>query len=224
MYTREWQDRGESGAMMSLRDKAYYAIKNKILRCQYESNGFLNETALMEELQVSRTPIREALTRLEQEGLVTVLPKKGVMVRTLTINEINQSFEARMLLEPFIIRKDLKYLDLKKLHEIRDKSEELIESAPDPEQFALLDDRFHRLLAQGCSNLYFRNMLAHIFDQHMRIRVLSGSDIWERHKEAAKEHQKIIDLIFMGERDKAGDAMLFHLKGSRETALRSLGK
>lgn len=40
MYTREWQDRGESGAMMSLRDKAYYAIKNKILRCQYESNGF----------------------------------------------------------------------------------------------------------------------------------------------------------------------------------------
>lgn len=224
MYTREWQDRGESGAMMSLRDKAYYAIKNKILRCQYESNGFLNETALMEELQVSRTPIREALTRLEQEGLVTVLPKKGVMVRTLTINEINQSFEARMLLEPFIIRKDLKYLDLKKLHEIRDKSEELIESALDPEQFALLDDRFHRLLAQGCSNLYFRNMLAHIFDQHMRIRVLSGSDIWERHKEAAKEHQKIIDLIFMGERDKAGDAMLFHLKGSRETALRSLGK
>ena len=68
---------------MSLRDKAYYAIKNKILRCQYESNGFLNETALMEELQVSRTPIREALTRLEQEGLrpdvVTVdPPRKGI--------------------------------------------------------------------------------------------------------------------------------------------------
>ena len=208
--------------MANLRDKAYYAIKNKILRCQYENNGFLNENALMQELEVSRTPIREALTRLEQEGLVTVLPKKGVLVKPLTISEINESFEARMLLEPFIIKKDLKHLDLSALHQIKEESTNLISSKPDPEQFALLDDRFHRCIASGCSNMYFRMMLNHIFDQNMRIRALSGSDIWERHIEAAREHIKIIDYILNNNCDRAGDAMAYHLKGSKEMALNSL--
>lgn len=61
---------------INLRDKAYNAIKDKILTGRIGHSDFLNEGELMKELDVSRTPIREALSRLEQEGLVSVLPKK----------------------------------------------------------------------------------------------------------------------------------------------------
>ena len=69
----------------------------------YKPNSFLNEADLIQEIDASRTPIREALNKLEQEGFVKIIPKKGVMVTGLSLTDINQTFEARLLLEPFII-------------------------------------------------------------------------------------------------------------------------
>ena len=60
----------------SLKNKAYNLIKTKIVNCEYPPNSFLNETLLMDEIGSSRTPIREALSKLEQENLVRILPKK----------------------------------------------------------------------------------------------------------------------------------------------------
>ena len=73
------------------------------MTCEYKPNTFLNEASLIQEIDASRTPIREAPNKLEQEGFVQIIPKKGVMVTGLTLQEINQTFEARILLEPFII-------------------------------------------------------------------------------------------------------------------------
>ena len=93
---------------INLRDKAYNAIKDKILTGRIGHSDFLNEGELMKELDVSRTPIREALSRLEQEGLVSVLPKKGVLVKPLTVSDISQGFEVRTIIEPYIIETYLK--------------------------------------------------------------------------------------------------------------------
>ena len=60
-----------------LKTFAYTSIKEKLLHCDYEPGSVLNETALCQELKISRTPIREALNRLSQENLIQVLPKKG---------------------------------------------------------------------------------------------------------------------------------------------------
>ena len=65
---------------LSLKQMAYNSIKEKILNCQYMPNSFLNEDLLCEEFGVSRTPIRDALSRLEQEHLITIMPKKGFFV------------------------------------------------------------------------------------------------------------------------------------------------
>ena len=88
---------------VSLKQQAYTTIKNKILTCEYMPNSFLNEDLLCEELQVSRTPVRDALGRLEQENLIKIVPKKGFFVTPLSIGEINMAFEARLLIEPYII-------------------------------------------------------------------------------------------------------------------------
>ena len=61
----------------NLKNKAYSVIKERIISCQYKPNSFLNEADLIQEIDASRTPIREALNKLEQEGFVKIIPKKG---------------------------------------------------------------------------------------------------------------------------------------------------
>ena len=87
----------------NLKQIAYETIKRKIIHCDYMPNDILSEMMLMEEIDASRTPIREALNMLSQEGLVRIIPKKGIMVLPLTMKEVAMTFEARMLMEPYII-------------------------------------------------------------------------------------------------------------------------
>ena len=72
----------ETQAKLSLKLQAYQYLKTKILNCEYRPNEFLNEQKLCAEMgNISRTPMRDALGRLEQEGLITILPKKGRLVK-----------------------------------------------------------------------------------------------------------------------------------------------
>ena len=125
----------------NLKNKAYQIIKERIMSCDYKPNTFLNEADLIEEIDASRTPIREALNKLEQEGFVQIIPKKGVMVTGLTLLEINQTFEARILLEPFIINNYMNRIDRNALIDIQKTSEQLIQTVPSaktPEDSATL--------------------------------------------------------------------------------------
>ena len=74
---------------MNLKTQAYNTIRQKIVTCEYAPGTFLNEELLTTELGLSRTPVRDALSRLEQEGLIEIKPKKGIIVMPLSINTIN---------------------------------------------------------------------------------------------------------------------------------------
>ena len=82
-------------------------------------NSFLNEDLLCEEFGVSRTPIRDALSRLEQEYLITIVPKKGFFVAPLSANEINMVFEGRLLIEPYVLLNYCKDFPADKLERLR---------------------------------------------------------------------------------------------------------
>ena len=91
----------EAQAKLSLKLQAYQYLKTKILNCEYRPNEFLNEQKLCAEMgNISRTPMRDALGRLEQEGLITILPKKGLMVSGIT--EELEHF-VQMMHEPDVI-------------------------------------------------------------------------------------------------------------------------
>ena len=95
----------ESQAKLSLKLQAYQYLKTKILNCEYRPNEFLNEQKLCAEMgNISRTPMRDALGRLEQEGLITILPKKGLMVSGITEEDVHSMFEMRLLVEPYALR------------------------------------------------------------------------------------------------------------------------
>ena len=88
---------------INLKTQAYNTIRQKIVTCEYAPGTFLNEELLTSELGLSRTPIRDALSRLEQEGLIEIKPKKGILVMPLSINTISMIFEVRQLYEPYIL-------------------------------------------------------------------------------------------------------------------------
>lgn len=133
-----------------------------------------------------RTPIREALNMLSQEGLVRIIPKKGIMVLPLTMKEVAMTFEARMLMEPYIIEHYSQYIDPVKLLELRNQTEEILQTDiadnEHAERCCDLDDELHRTIADACKNKYLSMNLSSIYDQNMRIRILGERNIWERHK------------------------------------------
>ena len=85
---------------ISLKEKAYLYIKDKILSCEYKTGYFIDEKILIEELSASRTPIREGLSRLEQEGFVQILPKKGVVVKDINLRDIAEIYQISNKLIP----------------------------------------------------------------------------------------------------------------------------
>ena len=72
--------------------------------CEYAPNQLLSESLLQEELGFSRTPVREAISRLAQEGLLKVFPKRGIVVSGITVSDIRMIFEVRTLVEPYALR------------------------------------------------------------------------------------------------------------------------
>lgn len=210
----------------NLKQIAYETIKRKIIHCDYMPNDILSEMMLMEEIDASRTPIREALNMLSQEGLVRIIPKKGIMVLPLTMKEVAMTFEARMLMEPYIIEHYSQYIDRGKLQELRRQTEEILQTdiadSEHAERCCDLDDELHRTIADACKNKYLSMNLSSIYDQNMRIRILGERNIWERHKVAANEHLELINYIESGDIASAVAAMRVHLIHSKEAAFESL--
>ena len=89
----------------SLKQLAYETLKRKIVSCEILPGSTLTEDMLCEMLNASRTPVRDAVSRLEQEHLVSIKPKKGIRVNRVSMNSIKELFEVRCLLEPAAVLK-----------------------------------------------------------------------------------------------------------------------
>lgn len=210
-------------AKISLKQQAYITIKSKILSCEYSPNSFLNEDLLCEELQVSRTPIRDALGRLEQEHLIKIIPKKGFFVAPLSIGEINMAFEARMLIEPYILLNYCKHMDAEDLQllysNIKVSRAALV--SDDYRKLFELDDDFHKVILKQCNNHYILQTYKSVHDQSCRLRILSGRYDDSRLNATIDEHMAILDNLAKRELDAAAKAMEVHLINSKNSCFQA---
>jgi len=206
---------------IKLKTRAYTTIKDKIISCEYAPGLFLNEELLSTELNISRTPIRDALSRLEQEGLITIKPKVGITVKPLTIKDVTLCFEIRMLYEPHIIRHYGSSLDEDEL----EKYFKLFsypgakEKAYTDNEYYQLDTDFHQMIIDICPNHYIKRRYSLIQTQSERFRFMTGNISEDRLKQTFKEHCDIISACLLKTWDKAAEHMLFHLKESKENTL-----
>jgi DNA-binding GntR family transcriptional regulator len=194
-----------------LKDKAYGVIKRKIVRCELMPGAVVDQNALMEEIGVSRTPIREAVNALEREDLLVVMPRRGVIVAPISIGDVSQIYTVREAIEPLIAKlatpvaeKDM----LAKFHKVftKDKydTDSIIES----------DFQLHFYLAERTKNRYLIRLMEGVLSQNMRIVAL-GARIHDRLRASNDEHAKIIERILARDADGAAEAMREHIASAK---------
>jgi len=207
----------------NLKTLAYNTIRQKIITCEYAPGTFLNEELLTTALKLSRTPIRDALSRLEQEGLVEIKPKKGITVTRLSISDINMIFEVRNLYEPYILETygDLMPPDkLEEYYSIFSHTGADSECFQNNDSFYELDSAFHLMIVNSCPNSYMRQNYGLILTQDARFRYMTGNVSNARLEDTFKEHLDIIRPCLQRNWTEAADKMRYHLEESKKATFR----
>lgn len=206
--------------MENLRTRAYTEIKKKIINCTYAPGSFLDSIFLAQTLNMSRTPIREALTMLEHEGLVKIVSQKGIMIQNITLKNVRDVYATREIIEPQMILCYGKDISRETLEECRNKlSIDLGHLTL--EEIEELDDLLHKIIMKASDNSYIIMLFQSLCDQNRRIQYLTGS-LTERREKNQNKHIQILDLMLEGKFEKASDLMKRHLRESREEAFRAL--
>ena len=209
----------------SMQAQAYQFIRDKIARCEYYPNQLLSESQLQKELGFSRTPIREAIGRLTQEGLISVYPKQGIMISGISMVDIHHIFEVRMLLEPYALRHCHNRLDLEKMLKYSSFFHEYCEGGMTSElDFYKVDDDFHSLILASMDNEYLIWLYNRIRTQNIRLRVLSGKFVDSRLLRTMQEHAEIADACLDRNWEGAALAMERHLVNSKSSSLDTILK
>ena len=209
----------------SLKQTAYEYVKEKILSCEYRPGVFLNENQLCEEMGgISRTPVRDALSRLEQDGLVTIMPKRGVMVTEMRISDLNRIFEVRALLEPYALRKYGSRMDMDAMGRIyaQLRAPEAWEKEGDAEamkNYYARDNEFHDIIISAMPNPHLRLLYETVGNLNRRFRVLTGNEVKDRVQKTNKEHLAIVEACIRQDWEAAAQAMQEHLEVSRQASM-----
>ena len=214
------QDRPKK-AHSNLKQQIYCDLKDKLIHCVYPPGTVLNEMILTEEYGVSRTPVREAVSQLELDQYVTVLPKKGIYVRDLTIDDALHIFQTRIEIEPITLKLAQPYLNIEKLLEFRSRFER---KEDDLEHAYELDMAMHLYLIDCCRNTYLINMMHRLFEDNTRMIIYTGQNKLKIHN-ARAEHIEILDsLIAMRDPEECAALMRSHVGTCRTAALQYFGK
>ena len=196
----------------SLSKHAFLQLRENILNGTYPSGYALIETKLAQELGVSRTPIREALHQLEQEGLAVSLPNRGVVVKTPSSEDFEDIYTVRQLLEGQAARwvcERARAEDIDQLGEIIVLME-LYTNRNDSKNLARLDTEFHNLLYDACDSRILKQTLQtlHANSIYMRSKNLNSH---KRATQSFKEHRAIYEAIVRRDADTASDLLTQHI-------------
>ncbi len=203
---------------MLLKDTAYQKLKESILSGQFPPGSFLAERQLTGLLGMSKTPIRAALEHLESEGLVSVSPQQGIVVREISPREIFDVFDIRYALEPHVARSLGERHSPEHIEKLRSHLavQEVVYAQNKVLEATRLDREFHMLLCQLHGNREIIRVMDQIWDKIFRevVRILSQKH--HRMQASIVEHQAIVDAIASGNGDTAQKQMLEHINRTKQ--------
>lgn len=201
---------------MLLREVAYEKIKEGILEEKYPPGSFLSEKELIEDLKMSKTPIKSAIVKLEAEGFVTVSSKRGIVINDLTLDVIMDIYNLRIALEAFNCEQIAKRNSNHAFQELEKITEEMevAVSELDVKRFAEKDRTFHMLLSKLAGNNEINKILMNYYDQLFRISLKHLNKAPERMVKFYEDHKKILELLKNHDSGSA-EAMKSHLEDSK---------
>jgi DNA-binding GntR family transcriptional regulator len=196
---------------------AYRQIKEKIITVQMQPGAVIRETALMEELGLGRTPIREALKRLESENLVVSTPRRGMSVADIGITDLTQIYEIRVELEALGSRLAAQRITPEELEELRCLVAEYRQVDKGDKNLLLeLDCRFHALIARATHNNFLHNELDIFHNLALRIWHLALAYAQPEDLNVVA-HLDILDAIEAHDVQRAGETMRKHIEHFHKT-------
>jgi len=211
------------GSYLSLKDRVYQNIKFQIIRGTLKPDTRLPEEELSKAMNISRAPIREAFNRLEKEGFVTIIPRKGAAVSKITTQIIEDIFEIRESLESLAVKKSIGKISIKKLEEVGDGFKKFINKPTNAEnciQYLALDKKFHDLLSQNCGNKKLIELLVNLQEQIHWLRNISLKRI--TFACSIKEHLAIIETLKKNDEELINEALLQHLERAKRSSLEEI--
>lgn len=201
-----------------LKLQAYQIIKDNIINCTYAPGAIINEELIREDINVSRTPIRDALSRLEQEGLVKILPKKGIIVSEMTVKDLNMLFESRNLVEPYVLRHYGNRIPQETYLKYYRMYQDYLNGKITTYSYTDMDESFHQMFINASENSYFLNLYSTIESQIRRTRVITGKASHDRLIATVNEHLAITDAALKNDWKVAANAMQMHLNMSKNAS------
>jgi DNA-binding GntR family transcriptional regulator len=206
----------------SLADQAFEDIKEKILKLYFLPGQYLNEGALCALLKVGRTPVHQALQRLQHEGLVEIMPRKGVIVQPGSISEILKILDSRATIEADLARNAAAHANAKETEALKALARAGIGNgqASQLESFIEADRAFHRKFAELAENPVLSEIALSLHERSIRYWYLH---LWQTFdgKASVREHSAIADAISKGDGEAAAKAVRAHIESLRNRLMRA---
>jgi DNA-binding GntR family transcriptional regulator len=201
-------------------------LKEDILLNKYKPGAELQIDKLSRKFGVSTTPIREALVRLEGDGLVVSIPNRGVQVAPISLGDVRNIYEVRRLLEPHAVKIVARHCEEEEVEALYEKLVKLTEGPTDLTTYINADLELHELMFRYLSNTLLKDILDQVDQHSIRVRYLVESSADELRLEVVelvtKEHLKILDAVRKRDEEKAAAATLQHLTNAEARTLQTL--
>ncbi len=183
---------------VSRKEEAYALIRKEILGGALKPGEIVNEHTFIDMVGCSRTPVREAMALLSEEGLIKIMPSRGMVVAPISVGDILMVYQARQTIEPEICRM------------LAEKPTFTFKVQVDEDEDE--DTLFHYQLALDTGNRYLSEMERKLMAQCQRIRLLSSQEDGSRKEKMREEHQAIVDAIEKHDSKMAKEQILHHLQ------------
>lgn len=206
----------------SLGAQAYDRIRRMIVRLDYAPGDVLREDELRQRLGIGRTPIREALQRLAREQFVTVIPRRGMFVSAIDVDDLAMLYETRAVTEPYAARLAAERGAPHQWDEMADVIERSLRPGLTPEQLLEVDRRCHELIWAAAGNRFLTDTLDALYAQSDRVWHLYLADVYDT-RHAVDEHIELLDLLRSGDADACAAAMSAHLSGFDDQVRAAVG-
>ena len=218
--------------VQTLREKAYAHIRRRLVSGQLTAGTLLSEPTIAKELEMSRTPVREALRQMEVEGLVECVPRYGVIVRSPNRNELAEMFMVREALESVAAAEAAHRIGEEALRELEDLAEGMCQVAAESaelrteylqgellDRYLTLDMRFHRQVISAAGNCY----MAKILDDTRLLSRIFRSEVWVYDRATLDEsnyfHGRLLDALRRRDADAARKLTIEAIRVTKRNAV-----
>jgi DNA-binding GntR family transcriptional regulator len=208
---------------LSQGEVAYAALRRRIIHCELEPGERITEAQLASETGIGKTPVREALTRLIQEGLVRSMPGHGYEVTPITLGDVQDLFNFRLIIEPAAAQLAAGHViatDLRRLDELCAARFSTVDKESES-HYLQANYLFHTTIADASGNRRLAEAVRRAIEESERLFHLSNV-LRNRSDEVAHEHKDLVDALIAGDGETARELTLAHITASQRLVLDTL--